>query len=120
MADKTFEDEGLEVKSVEVEVGKSYPLFGMITSILDKTLDNFTAVINYNIKLRINVQTQEHLTLITDRIFESGIFVAEITKQNPLSDDSEVLIKNPETVKLFPYEGVCTTVIYGKRTELNG
>jgi hypothetical protein len=123
MSEKTLADLGMEVKTIETEIGVEYPIFGSITSILDDTLANFTVVLNFNFKTRMLVQSQESLDIIKDRIFENGIFLATILEKNALpegSEDQERIVRDPKSVDKFPFEGTCRTVIYGNKKELNG
>ena len=45
-----FEKFGLEVASGEVEVGQTYPIYGMITKVLDDTPGSVCVEINFTIK----------------------------------------------------------------------
>jgi hypothetical protein len=116
---KDLKELNLEVATQAVEVGKEYPIFGMITSIAKDSLDNFVVIINYNIKVVILVNNQKNLDIIKDRIFESGIFLTQILAINDSLNDPEDLIKNPSKIEIFPFEGVCKTVIYGTREKVN-
>lgn len=92
-----FEKFGLEVKSGEVEVGKIYPIYGMITRIINDQLGSVEVEINFNIQAKMNIEKQDALDKLKDRSFEPGIFVSTII------DNNECLVVE------------CSTVIFGKK-----
>lgn len=94
--DNFFEKFGCEVKEAEVEVGQSYPIYGMITKIIDDTLDNFTIEVNSYIQLKCQLNNVESIEKIKERSFEAGIFVTTVTSLGPIRGD-------------------CTTIIFGKK-----
>lgn len=98
--EKNFFDMGYEVKYGEVEIGNTYPIYGMITSILNDTIGDVEVMINYNIKAKLLIQDLEKLELLKQRAFEPGIFVSLITAktENVISAD-------------------VTTIVFGKRQE---
>lgn len=98
--DSLFEKLGLEVGAGKVEVGSTYPLFGCITQIIEEEDSNPVCVLNESIKLHMK-PGQELLDTVKDRLFESGIFISEITH---VSD--EEIVAN------------CLTVIYGRKQKL--
>ena len=92
-----FEKHGLEVVAGEVEVGSTYPIYGMITKILDDTPGNVVVELNFNIKANMCIPDENRIEILKQRAFEPGIFVSTITsKENGISVD-------------------CTTVVFGKR-----
>jgi hypothetical protein len=91
-----FDKYNLTVEVGDVEVGRVYPLYGMITKILDDSFDNFTIEIGGGISLRCALKDQDSIELIKERAFEPGIFVTEITN-------------------IEPVEGHCTTIVFGKK-----
>ena len=97
----TFEDLGLEVTRNEVEVGETYPIFGMITEIIDDTPGHVMVEINRNILARINVDDPQKIITLKSRALESAIFV------------SRILAKQPKI------EVECKTIILGKSQEYN-
>ena len=95
--DNLFEELGLEVAHGEVEVGKTYPIFGMITRLIDDTPGSVVAEINYNIVAKMNIPDEERLEILRERAFEAGIFVSTVTEIDP-------------TVKVD-----CRTVVFGRK-----
>lgn len=99
MAEDTFFDKfGLQVGEGDVEIGKTYPLYGAITKILDESFENFTIQINHGIVLRCAVDKQEFISKIKERAFEPGIFVTTITDLKPVTGD-------------------CATIVFGRKRQ---
>ena len=96
-----FDKLGLEVAHGDVEVGQTYPIFGMITKIIDDTPGNVIAEINHSITANMNVTDPERVEILKERAFESGIFV------------STVIAKEPNI------EVDCQVVIFGRRQGFN-
>jgi hypothetical protein len=96
-----FEKFGYEVKFGEVEVGTTYPLYGMITKILDDTPGHVVVEINFTIKANMSIPDQEKIELLKERAFEPGIFVSTVTCKEP------------------KIEVDCSTVVFGKRQAYN-
>ena len=96
--DNLFDSLGLEVKFGDVEVGQTYPIYGMITEILSDTPGDVVVKINYNIEMRLNVEDAEKLALLKRRCFEPGIFVCLVNEIEPL------------------VKGDCVTIVFGKTT----
>lgn len=92
-----FEEFGLSVTTGDVVVGQTYPVYGMITKILDDKPGDVKVELNFGITARMNVSDAEGIDTLKERLFESGIFV------------STVLAKNPSI------EVACQTVIFGRR-----
>lgn len=95
-SDDFFEKYNLKPQPGEVEIGKVYPLYGIIMDILDDSFENFTIEITGGVRLRCSLKDQEAINKIKERAFEPGIFVAEIT-------DTE------------PVRGHCTTIVFGRK-----
>ena len=94
-----FEKYGLEVAAGEVEIGQTYPIYGMVTSILEETPGEVLVEINYSIKAKMAIPDQEKIELLKGRAFEPGIFVSTVTsKEDGICVD-------------------CSTVVFGKRQE---
>ena len=87
-----------------LEVGKVYPIYGMITKFLETTTENDTRylwiVVNQNLKLRVIVGDEDKVNLLRERSFEPGIFVTEIVDLN---------------VEGYAYGGHCQTIIFGRK-----
>src|SRR5687767_9721388 len=96
-----FEEFGLEVSEGSVEVGRTYPIFGIITRLVDDTPGSVVVEINYNIRARMNVPDREKVEVLKERMFESGIFI------------STVMTKEPGI------EVDCRLVIFGRRQAFN-
>jgi hypothetical protein len=92
-----FEEFGLELQSGEVEVGGTYPIFGMITKILGEEPGKVAVELNFNIVARLNIAEQENINLLKERAFESGIFVSTVVAKEPA------------------IEVDCQTVIFGRK-----
>ncbi len=88
---------GLEVSVGDIEVGKRYPIFGMITDFVNDELGNVIVEINFNIRARLQLLNENWIDFLKERAFETGIFVCT------------VLATSPRT------EVECETVIFGKK-----
>jgi len=99
MTEDLFEKFGLEVKFGEVEVGESYPIYGMITKFIDENVETCIVEINNQIEVSMKIQEQSNLNLLKERSFEPGIFVVSITEKEP------------------KIKGDCTTVVFGKKSQ---
>ncbi len=92
-----FDKFGLEVTSSEVKVGKTYPIYGMITKLLDETPGSVMVEINFSIKASMAIPDSEKVELLKERAFEPGIFISTVK-----SNDQGVTVD-------------CNTVVFGKR-----
>lgn len=92
-----FDKFGLEVTTGEVEVGKTYPIYGMITSIVNELPGEVEVELNYNIKAKMNISDVKHIEKLKERSFEPGIFISKI-------------VDNADTIVVE-----CSTVIFGKK-----
>ena len=81
--DDLFSELGLAVSEGKVEVGKVYPIFGMITEIVELEGDDVTVEINHQIRARLKIRSEERLEVLKQKAFESGIFVAKILELEP-------------------------------------
>lgn len=91
-----FRKHNLTVQTGDVEIGHVYPLYGMVTKIIDETFENFTIQLNWDTTLRCTLKDPGSVETIKSRAFEPGIFVSEITSVKPLS-------------------GNCTTIVFGRK-----
>ena len=91
-----FEKLGLEVVHDEVQIGKTYPIFGAITSIGSYDESGLEIKINYNITARLNVSSAEKIETLRQKAFESGIFISTVVAKEP-----HVVVE-------------CQTVIFGR------
>lgn len=96
-----FDKFGLEVTAGEVEIGQTYPIYGMITKLLSETPGNVVVELNFSIKALMAIPDQDKIDLLKQRAFEPGIFVSTVTsKEGGITVD-------------------CTTVVFGRRQEYN-
>ena len=96
-----FEKFGLEVTSGDVEVGHTYPIYGMITKLIDDTPGNVVVEINFSIRANMAIPDQQKIELLKERAFEPGIFVSTIR-----SKDQGIAVD-------------CSTVVFGRRQNFN-
>lgn len=96
-----FEKFGLEIAAGEVEIGQTYPIYGMITKILDETPGSVLVEINFSIKANMAIPDPEKIELLKERAFEPGIFVSTVTQK-----DGGVIVD-------------CSTVVFGRRQDFN-
>jgi hypothetical protein len=95
-----FEKFGCEVQFGDIEVGTTYPLYGMITKIIDDTPGNVVVEINFSITATMTIPDPAKVELLKERAFEPGIFVSTVTNKDP------------------KIEVDCSTVVFGKRQAL--
>lgn len=91
-----FEQFGLEVSAGEVEVGKTYPIYGMITKFISDEPGNVIVEINFHIQASMAIPEADKVNLIRQRAFEPGIFVSTI-------------VEKEESIKVR-----CSTVVFGR------
>ena len=91
----------LEISHSEVEVGGTYPIFGMITKLNKYEEGSVVAEINYNINAKISLKDGTKLEMLRERAFESGIFISTVTSKEP------------------KVEVDCKTIIFGKKQAHN-
>ena len=96
-----FEKFGLEVSSGEVQVGNTYPIYGMITRFISDDPGHVIVELNFSIQARMTVPDRQKVELLKERAFEPGIFVSTV-----VSKDDGVTVE-------------CTTVVFGKKHEYN-
>ncbi len=94
-----FEKFGLEVATGEVEVGQTYPIYGMITKLIDETPGSVVVELNFAIKANMVIPDEKKVNLLKERAFEPGIFVSTVRSKD---DGIEV---------------DCATVVFGKKQE---
>lgn len=93
---ESIEELGVKISSSEVEVGETYPIYGMITNVEDCGEGNIIATINNSIKAEMYISKEDRLNLLKSRVFESGIFVSTVKQKSP-----EIVVE-------------CQAVIFGK------
>lgn len=92
-----FEKFGLEVTTGDVEIGKTYPIYGMITKVLSDCPGGVVVEINFSIRANMSIPDSAKIELLKERAFEPGIFVSTVK-----SKDSGIEVD-------------CSTVVFGKR-----
>lgn len=101
-----FERNGLEVRQEKVEVGKTYPVFGAVTAILEQGENELQIEVNHHMKLRVIWEETESLEILKGRAFEPGIFNVTFTKIHDPESNQDVK---------HTHEGNCSTIVFGKR-----
>lgn len=96
-----FDELGLEVSVGDVEVGQTYPIFGMITDVSREATGNIVAELNHNIKAKMKLPDDTKLDILKERAFETGIFISKVTQKHPT------------------LEVECLTVIFGRKQSFN-
>jgi len=91
-----FQELGLQVTHGDVEVGKTYMIFGMITEIELAETGFITLTINHNITAKLKAEDDKKIEFLKAKAFESGIFVSKITQLEP------------------SVEANCKTIIFGR------
>ncbi len=83
--DNLFAELGIAVEEGQIEVGKVYPIFGMITRIDEESQNDskITVEINHNIVAIMNLKTEDRLNILKEKAFETGIFVAKVLELEP-------------------------------------
>lgn len=100
MSKEFFQNFGLTTtKPSDLEIGSTYPIYGMITKIISDKPDNVVVELNFSIECRMNITDSDKIETLKTRSFEPGIFISEI-------------IENADKLKVD-----CVTVVYGKREE---
>jgi hypothetical protein len=94
-----FEKFGLEVANGEVEVGQTYPIYGMITKFISETPGHVVVELNFSIRASMAIPEQAKIEILKQRAFEPGIFVSTV-----VSKDESIVVD-------------CSTVVFGKRQE---
>ncbi|MGI6681489.1 MAG: hypothetical protein ACOX3T_08455 [Bdellovibrionota bacterium] len=96
----TFSEDNIEIENQEVEVGGTYPIYGMITKFLDQKDDCLEVEINFSIKAQMVVPDSDNVEILKKRSFEPGIFISEVLSK----EQSGIQVK-------------CNTVVFGKQEE---
>jgi len=91
-----FNKLGLSVQYGRVEVGQTYPIYGMITEFLCEDLGAVVVMVNHNIEVFMGIDDLDKVNVLKNRSFDPGIFICVI-------DQAEPVVK-----------GTCTTVVFGK------
>jgi len=120
-----FDNYDLKESNVEeLKLGEIYPIYGMITEILEEDLENSSVVVKLlpDMVLNLHIDSQDKLNLIRDRAFEPGIFMTKITEKSNLNGTRSVLdFDTLEVVEEITSEdasnlvGHCKTIVFGKK-----
>jgi hypothetical protein len=94
-----FEKFGLEVAAGEVEVGQTYPIYGMITKLINEAPGEVVVEINFSIQAKMAIPDDSKIELLKQRAFEPGIFVSTVVSKDP-----QVVVD-------------CSTVVFGKKAQ---
>lgn len=95
-----FEKFGLEVTTGDVQVGQTYPIYGMITKFLSELPGKVIVELNFSIHATMSIPEDSKINILKERAFEPGIFVSTVTAK----DESGISVD-------------CSTVVFGKRQE---
>lgn len=90
----------------DLEIGKQYPIYGMITEILGEDLVNGSVTVKIvpEMTLQLRITDAANLKIIKERAFEPGIFITEFSE---LEDSSG----SPNLI------GYCKTVVFGRKND---
>ena len=80
----SFEKLGLQIAHGPVEIGKTYPIYGIITKLISDKPGDIIAEINYNIHAKMAIPDPEKIELLKQRAFETGIFISTIKALEPV------------------------------------
>jgi hypothetical protein len=111
MTENFFDKYGLEMQNVKLEgitVGERYPIYGMVTNVVEHQGKTLKVEVNFNLLINMLLDSPEKAEIIKERSFEPGVFIVKVLS---ISDDIE---------SKYSIEGDCQTVIFGKRQEFNG
>jgi hypothetical protein len=92
-----FDKFGLEVATGVVELGKTYPIYGMITKFCCEEAGSVEVELNFNIIARMSIPDETKVETLKQRAFEPGIFVGTV-------------IENHDRLVVE-----CSTVIFGRK-----
>lgn len=96
-----FEKFGLEVSNGEVEVGQTYPIYGMITKIINDAPGAVVVELNFSITANMAIPDADKIEILKQRAFEPGIFVSTVTQK-----DGGVIVD-------------CSTVVFGRKQQFS-
>ena len=99
---QALQDNKVTVKSGDVEVGRSYPLYGMMTNFIDERPGRVVAELNHGqIVAEFAIFDKAAIERLKSRAFDPGIFVATVEQKFP-----QVRVS-------------CSTVIFGTKSEFS-
>lgn len=94
-----FDKFGLEVASGEVEVGNTYPIYGMITKFINEVPGEVIVELNFSITAHMTIPSEDKIEVLKQRAFEPGIFISTVTEK---ADGEGITVD-------------CQTVVFGKK-----
>lgn len=83
------------------EIDQTYPLYGMITRIIEDTPDSLVVELNHNIHARLYIKDVETRQLLRRRAFEPAIFLSTVISNHPhlLVDCTRIVFgKSPDSM----------------------
>lgn len=95
---KALFDTGFKIDEIKPEIGKTYPIFGILNDVEIED-GKIQAIVNTNIRAELIITDENQLRTLMSRIFDTGIFFVEIKQ---ITEDGFI-------------EGFCSTIIFGKR-----
>lgn len=115
---KKLDSKVVAMNPEELVVGQIYPIYGMVTSILEESDTLFTVVINFDYKATMK-PLPELKDVIKNRLYQPGIFMSKLTAKNDVG--CIPLEKKPDTTTTFPFElEVQTSLFDSKRPGPDG
>lgn len=110
----TFQRSELE----EIAAQQDYPVYGMVTNILNEDLNNFLVELNYSIKAKVifDVEVDDDVNIrkrnmIMKNAFEPAIYILEFTK---IDLHGTVDKENRQ----YPIEAICHGIVFGTPNEV--
>lgn len=82
------------------EINQTYPLYGMITRIIEDTPDSLVVELNHTIHARLYIKDGDTRELLRRRAFEPAIFLSTVISNHPhlMVDCTRIIFgKSPDT-----------------------
>jgi hypothetical protein len=99
---QALQDNEITVQYGDVEVGQSYPLYGMITKFIDERPGRVVAELNHGqIVAEFKIFDKAAIERLKSRAFDPGIFVATVEQKFP-----QIRVS-------------CSTVIFGTKSKFS-
>ena len=73
----------LHVEHSRVEMGQTYPIFGMITGIIEEGAGELIVELNNSINVLLHISYPSRVLAIKQKAFETGIFVSTVLETTP-------------------------------------
>jgi len=95
---RTIQDNGVNLVYGDVELGKTYPLYGSITKFIDDRPGRVVAELNHGQTIvEFTLEDPKSIEQLKQRAFDVGIFVCDVVQVTP------------------QIRARCSTVVFGKR-----